>query len=96
MRKSNDQQINEVFNDLLKAYKLEGRMAEAKVINGWPVIMGPSVANRTSEIKFYDGKLFVTLTSASLREELFMAKEKIISSLNKEAGSDVVKDVIFK
>lgn len=96
MRKSNDQKINEVLSDLFKTYKLEGKMAVAKVINGWPEIMGAAVANRTSQIRFENDTLFVTLTSSSLRQELFLEKEKIIGMLNAEAGSEIVKEIVFK
>ncbi len=96
MRKSNDQKIDEVLKEMLKAYKLEGKMAEAKVINGWSQIMGAAVANRTSEIRFFEDKLYVTLTSSSLRQELFQAREKIRQLLNTEAGSEVVKEIVFR
>lgn len=96
MRKANDQKINEVFTELLKAYKLEGKMGEAKVINAWPVLMGSAVANRTTNIKLFERKLFITINSASLRQELFLAREKIRTMLNEEAGLEVVEEVVFR
>ena len=96
MRKANDQKINEVLVDLLKAYRLEGKYAEAMVIGAWPEIMGLAVANRTTELRFSEGKLFVTINSASLRQELFIAKEKIIQLLNEAAGSAAVKEIVFR
>ena len=96
MRKANDQKINEVLADLLKAYRLEGKYAEAMVIGAWPEIMGLAVANRTTELRFSEGKLFVTINSASLRQELFIAKEKIIQLLNEAAGSAAVKEIVFR
>lgn len=96
MRKANDQKIDEVVKDMLKAFKLESKMAEAKVIHAWPQIMGAAVANRTTEIYFYDNKLFITLNSSSLRQELFQAREKIMQMLNEEAGSEVVKEIVFR
>jgi molybdopterin synthase catalytic subunit len=57
--------------------------------------MGTAVAHRTSKIFFRDKKLFVYLTSASLREELFNARETIIKRLNEEAGAKVIEEIVF-
>jgi hypothetical protein len=58
--------------------------------------MGPTVANRTTDIKIFNKKLFVWLNSASLRQELFQEREKIIKLLNEETGSVVIDDIVFQ
>ena len=42
-----------------------------------------------------DGKLFIQLDSAPLRNELLMAKNKIIELINKEVGEKIIQDVVF-
>jgi molybdopterin synthase catalytic subunit len=71
-------------------------MNHVKVINAWEKVMGPAVAHRTVEIKIMDQTLVVTLSSSSLRQELFMAKEKIIESLNEEVKAKVITEIVFK
>lgn len=95
-RKSNDLSLKEALEAMIKSYRLEDKMNQVKLINAWEKVMGPAVAHRTIEIKIIDKTLFVTLSSASLRQELFMAKEKIISSLNEEVNAKVLEDVVFK
>jgi hypothetical protein len=41
------------------------------------------------------GKLFVRLTSAPLKQELVMAKTRVLELLNAEVGSEAVTEVIF-
>ena len=46
--------------------------------------MGPTILNYTSQIDFYKNTLYVTLSSAVLKQELVLGKQKIIDLLNKE------------
>ena len=95
-RRSNDQTIKEAVDSMLKAYRLDGKLQQLKLIDSWEKLMGPTVAHRTVEIKIYGKKLFVILNSASLRQELFQEREKIIKLLNEEVGAAVIEEIVFQ
>ena len=95
-RKSNDSSLKEALESMFKTYKLESKMNQVKLINAWEQVMGPAVAHRTIELKIIDQSLIVTLSSSSLRQELFMDKIKIIESLNEIVGTTVISDIVFK
>ena len=95
-RRSNDQTLKEAVDSMLKAYRLDDRLRQVKLIDSWEKIMGPTVANRTVEIKIFGKKLFVKLNSASLRQELFQEREKILKLLNEEAGAVVIEEIVFQ
>ncbi len=95
-RKSNDSSLKEALESMFKTYKLESKMNQVKLINAWEQAMGPAVAHRTIELKIIDQSLIVTLSSSSLRQELFMNKIKIIESLNEIVGTTVILDIVFK
>ena len=42
-----------------------------------------------------DGKLFVSFTSAVVRNEIMMVKEGLIRALNEKVGKEVVKEMII-
>jgi hypothetical protein len=65
------------------------------LITSWRQIMGNAVANRTTKVYIQDGKLFLQVNSAPLKNELQMGKTKIIEILNKEIESFRITDVIF-
>jgi predicted nucleic acid-binding Zn ribbon protein len=94
-RKADIQPIGESLKALMKAYRLDGKLGEVQLVQNWEKIMGKPIAMKTQQLYFKDGKLFVRLTSAPLKHELNMSKSKVIELLNTEAGSDVVKDVVF-
>ena len=95
-RRSHDQTLKEAVDSMLKAYRLDGKLQQLKLIDSWEKLMGPTVAHRTVEIKIYGKKLFVILNSASLRQELFQEREKIIKLLNEEAGAAVIEEIVFQ
>ena len=96
MRHSNDQTLKDAINSMLKEYKLEDKMMEVKLVESWEKVMGPTVAKRTTNIKIFSKKLFVNLSSASLRQELFLEREKIVKLLNDAAGGNVIEEVVFQ
>ncbi len=95
-RKSNDLTMKEALDAMIKSYRLGDKLNQVKIINAWEKVMGNAVAHRTLEIKIIDSTLVVTLSSSSLRQELFMAKEQILDSLHEEAGAKVLTDIVFK
>ena len=94
-RTSNDKPLKEAIEEMLKNFQIENKFLQHKLIASWEKVMGKTVANRTTKIYFRDNKLFVYLDSASLREELFNAKVKIISMLNEEVGKLLIEDIVF-
>lgn len=93
---SNQQNIKEIIAEFLKVSRLSDKLAERKVTDGWEKLMGKTIARHTQEICIRNKKLFLHITSAPLKQELFYAREKIIKMLNEEAGEEVVKEIIFK
>ena len=96
MSKHNEQTLKEVIGQLLKAYKLDDKLAERRLIASWENVMGAMIANHTKDLYIKHQQLFVTLDSAALRNELSLAKTKIMKMLNDEAGSQVIVEVILR
>src|SRR5438477_12264973 len=85
-RKVNDQSMRDALAEMLQAFRLQDKYQQQKLIVSWERVMGKVIANRTRKIFFSHKKLFICVDSASLREELFNAQEKIKKMLNEEAG----------
>lgn len=94
-RKSDVSPLKDAIEEMLKAYKINGKINETKVIDSWEKLMGKPIAARTTDLKFKYKKLYVTLNSAPLRQELAMSKSKMIELLNKEFSEKVVEDIVF-
>jgi hypothetical protein len=96
MRKSNQNTIGEAINEFLKAFRLDGKLAQTRALNAWPKIMGPTVSRLTKNIYITNRTLIIELNSAVLREELSFGKEKIKKMMNEEAGTSIIDDVVLK
>ena len=95
-RKAEPETIGNAIEGMLKAYHIEERFDEANLVASWEKVMGLAIAKRTSNIYIRNKKLFVYLTSAPLRHELNMSRDKILVLLSKEFGKPIVNEVIIK
>lgn len=95
-RKNEPQSLGDAIKEFLDQFKNNDRLLESKAITAWPAVMGPNISKYTYEINFKKGKLFVSLSSPVLKNELMMFRRKIVASLNQHIGADVVKDVVFR
>ena len=96
MSRHNEHSLKEVIDQLMKAYKLDDKMAERRLISSWDSVMGAMIAKHTKDLFIKNKQLFVTLDSSALRNELSMAKTKIIKMLNDEVGQEVINEVVLK
>ncbi len=96
MSRHNEHSLKEVIDKLLKTYKLDEKLAERKLIASWESVMGVMIAKHTKDLFIKHKQLFVTLDSAALRNELSLAKTKIVKMLNDEVGTEVINDVILR
>jgi len=87
--------LKEAIDLLLETYRIKGKFQETAIVAHWEEIMGKTIASRTTELYIRDQKLFLKLSSSVLRNELQMARQKIIDLLNARAGSEVIREVVF-
>ena len=93
--RSGEATLKESINELLEVYRLRGKFKETHVITAWERMMGAPIASRTHRIYIKDRRLYVSLTSAPLKHQLNMAKTKIVEMLNRDAGEQVIDEVVF-
>lgn len=96
MRKRNTETLKDVILQVLKQQKLERPLYEKRLIEAWPVVLGESIANYTTDIKINNKIMFVTLSSSVIRHELFLTRADIIQKLNNQVGAEVIKEIILK
>ena len=95
MDNDSSQSFKQAFSKFLKNEKLEQKFLEKKLIHSWSTIMGEPIAKRTSQVFIKNKVLFVKLTSAPLKQELTMAKHKVLQLMEEKLGSQIVEDIRF-
>jgi hypothetical protein len=95
-RVSNEGSIGDVLKEFIEKNKLQAGMDKIDVEEAWKSLMGNGVNSYTKEVVLKGTTLYVSLTSAVLREELSYGKQKIIKMINDELRKEVIKDVILR
>jgi hypothetical protein len=93
---SNQVSLKDALKEMLEVYRLKAKLNQTKINAVWIKLMGTSINKYTREIKLRRNKLYITIESASLRQELSYGKEKIIKIINDELGEDYIEDVIIR
>ncbi len=93
MRRQNTEQVGAVVAQFLREQGLEKPLLEHRLVEAWPELMGPLVAKYTGKIEIKNGVLLVRITSAALRQELFIARQQLVERLNQHVGADIISDI---
>ncbi len=96
MKKHNDQRIDEVLKNMVGGYKHKSKLYKNKLATTWENTMGATIAKYTSRISVRNNKLFITIDSAPLKQELSFAKEKIKKVMNEELGENFISEVVIR
>ena len=83
MRRKNTELIADVIKQVLKVHKLDRPLNEKRLIDAWPLVLGPNIVQYTSELIIKNRILYVSMNSSVLRHDLFLSREEIKNSLNK-------------
>ncbi len=94
-RKSDTSSLKEAIDAMIDSYKLRGKFDENKLINSWELMMGKPISRRTDKMFIKDKILFVKLNSAPLRQELTIAKVKVLEIIHRSFDKELVSDVRF-
>jgi hypothetical protein len=86
---------NRLIPALLKAYGLESKLAEHRLILAWPQVVGPQIAAHAAPIEIRGKTLRVVVDSSPWLHELTLLKPLLLGKLARHAEGALVQDVRF-
>lgn len=95
-RNSNESLIGDILKIIVQENNLQHGINQIQVKDAWQNLMGKGVNNYTQDVILKRDTLYVSLTSATLREELSYGKTKIIAMLNEELKREVIKTIVLR
>lgn len=95
MQDDNIKKINTVLGEFYQENKLQNGLLEVDVAKACKEALGSNLLQYINDISFQNGILKLVISSASLRQELAMGKEKIAELINNQFGTAVVKKVVL-
>lgn len=96
MKKTQAMSVGDIITGFLHEEHLDGKIDEQRIISQWVEVVGAVVNRYTVSRYIIDGKLYVHISSASLRNELMLHKSRLIASLNGLVNRQVISDIIIR
>lgn len=93
--RNNQVSLGDAITEWIKEKRLDEPIVESKIVSSWNQVMGELIARNTQSIVFKNGKLYITVTHPTLKQELFYARDTIRTNLNQEIKSDAIKEVVI-
>lgn len=85
--------LGESIQAFLRKYGLEEEVRIQRILTDWEAFVGKPIAQATEKIWYENGTLFIQMSSPAWRNELSMARLRLIQHLNKEIGQALIQDI---
>lgn len=95
MKRNNTESLSDVLQQVLKENKLDKKLYEFRLMRAWRETLGDYINKYTVHLEVKNKVLYVKLSSAALRSELFMNRTLLCQKLNDAVGQQVVTDIKF-
>ncbi len=74
---------------------METPLLQKRLVEAWPEVVGPVIAQYTLNTYIYNQTLYVRLSNPALRADLSMRRTELTQRLNAVVGEQVITDVRF-
>ena len=95
-RKFEPQLLGKVLSEIVESKALYRGITNEKINGLWNQLLGDNISQFTDKVELRNETLYVSLSSAPLREELSYGKEKILRMLNEEMGKETIKKIVLR
>ncbi len=96
MRRSNTQSLSDVLKEYIEQNRIDRKLKEVDVVEGWENLLGKTIAHYTRNIYIRNRILYVEISSAVVKNELFLMRDEICRRINQNAGDEIVQRIVFK
>ncbi len=90
------QSLGSVLSSLIDTLGIQRKLNEARAVEGWAVLAGNQINAVTDSVWIKGDKLFVKITSAAWRQELYLRRREWCERLNEHLGSPIVSEIVFR
>jgi predicted nucleic acid-binding Zn ribbon protein len=96
MRKREAQSLSEILGESLRNLQIDGKIQETRVLDAWSEVVGPVIASHTGNKYVSRRVLYVQMDTPIVRNELQMMRQSLVERLNKAAGAETIRDIVFR
>ncbi|MDR0364501.1 MAG: DUF721 domain-containing protein [Bacteroidales bacterium] len=91
-----EESIKNLIGKALQENNLNKGLNDAKIIEAWNKLVDPKVKQQIDKIFVRNGKLYVDVSNAALRQDLLFQRTKLCNIINKILKEDLLKEIVLK
>ncbi|MCL2502117.1 MAG: DUF721 domain-containing protein [Bacteroidales bacterium] len=96
MQREQTKPLKELIDLFIKESGLQDGLNEARILTLWDELLGASVVRATLQKRFWEGKLYIRLSSSVVRSYLFTERSRIVERMNQALGKTIITDLILQ
>jgi predicted nucleic acid-binding Zn ribbon protein len=89
------QKINNILNELIVSRDWRKGIAEGNLFSDWREIVGEEIADHSTPITLYEGKLTIQTSSTAWSTQLRLMNDELLRKIRQSAPGAVVDDLII-
>jgi hypothetical protein len=95
MKKDKDINIGSIIEQMFKRYKIDTKQKEMRIKKDWEELFGPLIAKHTHEIKLVEKTLYIKVSNAPLKNEIFLQRQLVIGKVNEYYGEVWIEKIFI-
>lgn len=96
MKKNDIVPFKAVLEEFLKDKAWNKKIKGYQIIYDWENLAGKEISQSSQPIKIQDKCLFLAVKSNVWANELNLRKGELIQKINREAGEEIISNILFK
>jgi predicted nucleic acid-binding Zn ribbon protein len=88
-------ELSRSLPQVLQQMNLGERLREGRIMDLWPEVVGPTVAERSRPVKCHDGVLTVAVSSSVWLQQLTMMRQEIVRLFAERIGKGAITEIDF-
>ena len=96
MKRTRPESLAQIIDQYLRQENLDTQLDQYHACAIWPQIVGPGINRYTVSRDVRNGVMTIRISSAPLRNELNLNRERLIKRINEALGHEVITEIIFK
>lgn len=93
MTSNHTMSVGEALQQFLKDNNLNTKLSHLHISDYWTRVVGKLATPYTRSLEIKDDTLYVKISNAALRNELFIRRYDIVNRINEEAGYQIIKKI---
>lgn len=95
MKAPKPKKISDLLPSYLRLFCLDTPLAQARLLRAYTTIVGPVIAQHTTNLFIQDEKLHIHLSSPALRHRLLYQRTALLNRLNQAARQQIIKEIVI-